>query len=106
MGNLEMLLDNVFATGTGGPWARRRMARNWWRMLAKQFNARTLSSTLHAQDLETRPKGAAKMADLPQCMLEWERNLRRCIQEERSPPSDEAKRLARLRMIPPKGRWT
>ena len=40
------------------------------------------------------------MAQLPGCLLEWERNLRRCIQEGRSPPSDDTKRLALLRMLP------
>ena len=45
------------------------------------------------------------MSDLPGCILEWERrNLRKCIEEGREPPSDERKRLALLKMLPPKNR--
>merc|ERR1711978_665007 len=53
-----------------------------------------------ATHLESHPKGASKMADMPQCLLEWEKSLRRCLAEGRSPPNDETKRLALLRMLP------
>ena len=36
-----------------------------WRMLAKQFNPRTLQATKTAQDLETKPRGQAKSASCP-----------------------------------------
>ena len=65
-----------------------------WRMLAKQFNPRTLVSTMAAQDLETKPRGASKMSEMPARLFEWEKNIRRCIQEGREPPSDHVKRLA------------
>ena len=71
-----------------------------WRQLCRNFNPRTLQGTLNAQHLETHPNGASMMPDLPKCMLEWEKNLRRCVQEGRTPPNDETKRLALLRMIP------
>ena len=44
-----------------------------WRMLAKQFNPRTLQATLAAQDLETKPRGASKVSELPARLLEWEK---------------------------------
>ena len=44
------------------------------------------------------------MADLPGCLAEWERNLRRCTQEGRAQPSEETKRLALLKMLPTKQR--
>ena len=44
------------------------------------------------------------MADLPKCLLEWERSLRRCQQEGRKTPDDEVKRLTLLKMLPPKPR--
>ena len=44
------------------------------------------------------------MADLPGCLAEWERNLRRCIAEGRAPPDEGTKRLALLRMLPQKQR--
>ena len=40
------------------------------------------------------------MRDMPAALLEWEKNLRRCLQEGRSAPNDETKRLALLRMLP------
>ena len=75
-----------------------------WRLLNAQFNPKTLLGTMTAQDMETKPKGAAKMSDLPGCIQEWEKSLRRCVQEGRTPPDDSTKRLALLRMIPPKQR--
>ena len=56
-----------------------------WRMLAKQYNPVTLTSTMNATHLESHPKGAAKLSDLPGCLSEWELNLRRCVQEGRTP---------------------
>ena len=53
-----------------------------------------------AQHLESHPKGASKLSDLPSCLLTWEKNLQRGLLEGRSPPSEETKRLALLRMIP------
>ena len=50
------------------------------------------------------PRGASKLSDLPACLLEWERNLRRCVDEGRTPPAEETKRLALLRMLPTKQR--
>ena len=50
------------------------------------------------------PKVANRISELPGCLLEWEKNLRRCLAEGRTPPSDETKRLALLRMIPSKQR--
>ena len=44
------------------------------------------------------------MSDLPGCLLEWEKNLRRCLQEGRTPPDEPTKRLALLRMLPAKQR--
>ena len=73
-------------------------------MLCKQFNPRTLQATDAAQQLETHPRGATKMSEMPARLLEWEKNLQRCITEGREPPNDEYKRLALLRMIPPKER--
>ena len=73
-----------------------------WRLLNHNFNAMTLQGTIAAQHLESYPRGASRMADVPQCLLEWEENLRRCIQEQRTPPSDEAKRFALLRILPKK----
>ena len=65
-----------------------------WRMLSSQFNPRTLTSTMHAQHLETHPKGASTIKEMPAALLEWEKNLRRCLQEGRTAPNDETKRLA------------
>ena len=64
-----------------------------WRQLHLQFNPQTLTSTVHAQQLEHHPKGASKMSEMPGALLEWEKNLQRCIQEGRVPPSDEWKRF-------------
>ena len=75
-----------------------------WRLLCKQFNPKTLQSTLNAQDMETKPRGASKMAEMPARLVEWEKSLRRCTEEGREQPSDEVKRLALFRMIPPKQR--
>ena len=50
-----------------------------WRMLSNQFNPRTLAGALSAQDKETRPKGATKLSQMPNALLEWEKDLRRCI---------------------------
>ena len=75
-----------------------------WRLLCKQFNPRTLQSTLNAQDLETKPRGASKIAEMPARLVEWEKALRRCTQEGRDQPSDEVKRLALFRMLPQKQR--
>ena len=44
------------------------------------------------------------MSEMPARLLEWEKNLQRCITEGREPPNDEYKRLALLRMIPQKQR--
>ena len=44
------------------------------------------------------------MEDLPACIAEWERNLRRCVQEGRAQPTEEGKRLALLKMLPTKQR--
>ena len=52
---------------------RSRLGLESWRMLNRQFNPRTLIGTLNAHQLETRPKGATKMSDLPGCLLEWEK---------------------------------
>ena len=65
-----------------------------WRMLSNQFNPRTLAGALNAQDRETRPKGAKNLSQMPNALLEWERDLRRCIAEGRNPPDDRTKRLA------------
>ena len=73
-------------------------------MLAKQFNPRTLQGAMTAQYREQHPQGASKISELPERLLEWERDLRICLQEGRTPPSDEMKRLALLRMIPAKER--
>ena len=65
--------------------------------------------TMAANQLETHPRAASKMSELSGCIMEWDKNLRRCVQEGRTPPSDEAKRLALLRMLPTKQRekiWT
>ena len=75
-------------------------------MLNRQFNPRTLTGIMNSQQLETRPKGATRMSELPGCLLEWEKNLRRCLQEGRTPPDDETKRLALLRMLPESQRKT
>merc|ERR1712026_327759 len=69
-------------------------------MLAKQYNPVTLTNTLNASHLETHPKGASKLSDLPLCLSEWELNLRGCVEEGRQPPDDSTKRLALLRMLP------
>ena len=71
-----------------------------WRLLYAQYNPQTLSSTMTAQHLESHPKGASKIADLPACLLAWEKNLQRGLKEGRTPPSDDTKRLALLRMLP------
>ena len=63
-----------------------------WRLLCAQFNPQRLTGTLNAQHQETHPRGAKTMAELPGRLLEWERNLRRCLTERRQPPSEEAKR--------------
>ena len=73
-----------------------------WRRLAKQYNPRTIQGTLTAQHKEYNPRGATKMSELPGCLLEWERDLRRCQQEGRKCPDDEVKRLTLLKMLPPK----
>ena len=73
-----------------------------WRMLAKQYNPMTLTNTMNASHMETHPRGATKLSDLPACLSEWELNLRRCVQEGRDPPNDATKRLALLRMLPAK----
>ena len=75
-----------------------------WRRLCGQFNPKTVRSTLNNQHHEQHPRGAKKMADLPACMAEWERNLRRCVQEGRAQPTEEGKRLALLKMLPTKQR--
>ena len=46
------------------------------------------------------------MSELPGCLLEWEKDLRRCQQEGRKCPDDEVKRLTLLKMLPPKQRAT
>ena len=56
-----------------------------WRLLAREFNPRTIQGTLTAQHHEYNPRGASTMADLPKCLLEWERSLPRCQQESRKP---------------------
>ena len=58
-----------------------------WRLLCKQFNPKTLQSTLNAQDMETKPRGASKMAEMPARLVEWEKSLRRCAQEGREQPA-------------------
>ena len=83
---------------------RSRVGLESWRLLCKQFNPQTLQATLQAHQLETHPKPASRMSDLPQCILEWEKSLLRCAQEGRDPPSDGTKHLALLRMIPSKQR--
>ena len=75
-----------------------------WRMLGRQFNNRTLQSTLTAKHLEDHPRGANKISEMPSRLLEWERNLRRCVEEGRDPPTDDNKRLALLKMLPAKQR--
>ena len=77
-----------------------------WRLLATQFNPKTLQGTISAEHLERNPRGAAKMSEMPARLLEWERNLRRCLDEGREPPNEESKRLALLKMIPAKQRAT
>ena len=57
-----------------------------------------------AERLEKNPRGAKTLADIPQRMSEWELNLRRCVQEGRTPPGDATKRFALLRMLPQKQR--
>ena len=52
-----------------------------WRLLATQFNPKTIQSTMSAEHLERNPKGASKMSEMPARLLEWERNLRRCLDE-------------------------
>ena len=93
----------VHTTGTASALVRGNksgVALESWRLLCAEYNPRTLSSTMTAQHLESHPKGASKLADLPSCLLTWEKNLQRGLLEGRSPPSEETKRLALLRMIP------
>merc|ERR1711884_442998 len=71
-----------------------------WRLLWSQHNPTTLTSTMQAQQLEKFPKPAKSMADLPGCILAWEKCLQRCVDEGRALPSDDEKRLALLRMLP------
>ena len=71
-----------------------------WRLLTRQFNPRTLTGTMLAQQREQHPRGAKTMAELPGALLEWEKSLRRCIQEGRKPPDDDWKRLTLLKMLP------
>merc|ERR1739836_186912 len=59
-----------------------------WRRLHAQFNPKTIRGTLQSQHLEQHPRGAKKLSELPGCLAEWERNLRRCIAEGRVPPDD------------------
>ena len=75
-----------------------------WRRLHIQFNPRTIKSTLAQQNLEFYPKPAKKLADLPACIAEWEKNLRRCSLEGRQLPDEATKRLALMRMLPSKQR--
>ena len=75
-----------------------------WRRLCFQYNPKTLRGTMAAQHKELHPKGAKKMSELPKCIADWERDLRRCSQEGRSQPDNETKRLALLRMLPTKQR--
>ena len=56
-----------------------------WRLLCKQFNPKTLMGTMAANQLETHPKAASKMSELSGCIMEWDKNLRRCVQEGRPP---------------------
>ena len=77
-----------------------------WRMISRQFNPRTIQSTLDAEYNERNPRAATKISDLPNRLLEWEKNLRRCIAEGREVPSDATKRLALLRMLPKEERKT
>ena len=44
-----------------------------WRLLSAQFNPRTIRGTLAAQYQESHPKGAAKLSDMPGCLLVWEK---------------------------------
>ena len=73
-----------------------------WRQLNRQFNPITIQSTLTSQQLELKPKGASKLSEMPGALLAWEANLRKRTDEGREQPSDELKRLALLRMLPPK----
>ena len=75
-----------------------------WRLLAREFNPRTIQGTLTAQHHEYNPRGATTMSDVPKCLLEWERSLRRCAQEGRKAPDDEVKCLTLLKMLPAKQR--
>ena len=71
-----------------------------WRRLCAQFNPKTIRGALNSQHLEMHPRKAKKLSDLPGCLAEWERNLRRCIAEGRVPPDEGTKRLALLKMLP------
>ena len=75
-----------------------------WRLLYAQYYPQTLQSTITAEHLEHHPRPAAKVSDPPARLAEWDQNLRRCIEEGRAPPSDSIKRLALLKMLPPKER--
>ena len=70
----------VHTTGTASALVRGNksgIALESWRLLFGQYNPKTLSSTMTAQHLESHPKGATKIADLPSCLLTWEKNLQR-----------------------------
>ena len=101
-----MLKDRTSGTANGIVRSNQsKVGLESWRLLCKQFNPRTLQSTLNAQELETRPKGASKMSEMPARLLEWEKNLQRCTQEGREQPRDDVKRLALLKMLPQK-QWS
>merc|ERR1711994_460495 len=71
-----------------------------WRLLWSQHNPTTLTSTMQAQQMGKFPKAAKNMGELLGCILAWEKCLQRCVDEGRSLPSDDEKRLALLRMLP------
>ena len=59
---------------------------------------------MHSEEIERSPRGASTLAQLPARLMEWEKNLRKCVDEGREAPSDGSKRLALLRMLPPNER--
>merc|ERR1711994_134385 len=80
------------------------LALESWRLLWATYSPVTLTSTMQAQQMEKFPKPAKSMADLPACLIAWEKSLQRCTEEGRTLPSDEEKRLALLRLLPSKQR--
>ena len=71
-----------------------------WRRLAKPINEDKAMVRRDLLACVTNPKGATNMDNIESAVKEWETNLRRFVAANGGAPTEEAKRMTLIQMLP------